>query len=166
MFTNVTVASIADAQTNIYGNIEQPGLSSMGNVRSGAYALRLSSLAAAQGVTGYNEIRIKCEKPYLEYQVDVVLNYVTEIITSNPTAEREVSSNEYRFLPEDTSQTQFTGVFKKHVNAHLYSHAFYMPNKYHVIITATNRWECGDYDAAQPAGKTYSPIGNWQFFYR
>ena len=167
MIGNVTIESTTDAQTHIYREIQQVGFQTLGNVRSGAYALSVGTLSQFRQKNGFNEIRIKCQKPYLGFQVDVVLNYVSEIVGDNPTAQREVySPADYRFLTDDTSQSQVTGAFEKYRNANLYSHAFYYPRKYFILITSKARWECGDFANVQPTGKTYSPIGTWQFFIR
>ncbi|XP_066937006.1 uncharacterized protein [Clytia hemisphaerica] len=166
MVANITITSNAEAERYLLRNIKQNGLGSLKNVRSGVYTLSLGTLSTFQERNEFTEIRIKCQKTYLGFQVDVVLGYGSELV-GGVTPERHV--NLYRFLPSDSRHTQVSGSYKKADFANLYNHAIFVPGQYHIVINNDpnrRRWECGDYDQIQPNGKTYSPIGSWQFFVR
>ncbi|XP_066922457.1 uncharacterized protein [Clytia hemisphaerica] len=163
MFTNVTVATSTDAQNNIYDNIKQEYLGSMENVKTGRYALHTATLEWIQEKTGFSEMRIKCHKPSLGFHVDVLLNYASEIFGNSP-SKNVHSPADFRPLPDDTRYSQVSGQWVK--GTIWYTHILYVGAKYHIIIDRTDRWECGDYVGVQPSGVTYSPIGNWQFFFR
>ena len=63
MITNVSVESNADTTSKVYQNIQSDTVLDLGNVRSGAFALKVSTVKWFREETGFTEIRIKCYKP-------------------------------------------------------------------------------------------------------
>ena len=172
MVSNLTISDASQAPNRIYDVIKKTQLTSLKDVRTGAYALAFETLRELRTQNAFNEIRVKCRKEVFGKLVHVAFNNVDQLVGIDPMESRTITQGrDFRFLPGDEFESFYSAytVFKKG-SEHLYGHSMYISGVALVaLINDPGRFECGDYVSVSPSvvpGYTYDPVGNWQYYVR
>eukprot|EP00111_Clytia_hemisphaerica_P020375 TCONS_00060014-protein len=100
LVANLTISDVSEAPNLHYDLIKKTQLTSLQEVRTGAYALAYETLRNLRTQNAFSEIRIKCRKAVFGKLVHVVLMNVDQfvgIVSKN----QKLEGTDFRFLPDD-----------------------------------------------------------------
>uniref|UniRef100_A0A7M5V6V8 Uncharacterized protein n=1 Tax=Clytia hemisphaerica TaxID=252671 RepID=A0A7M5V6V8_9CNID len=134
---------------------------------SGKFMINPKQFRNLLKVDGYDEIRVRCFKPWHQRIVDVVV-YGNEAINDFITESKKYDGlcSQIRYLPDDRSLIQnFYGCNQVLMwnGENYWDHFIYVDGKVHIILVEFNgRFECDDRFNMQGFEKK----GNWIFYVR
>ena len=137
----------------------------MTSIRNGqSSVLTIGQLQQLMSQNKFTEFRIKCRKPSVGRNLDIVLfqeDFIRSLLYENVPPLIDITRGvHYRALRDDESLIGGSATALSYDN--FYSHSIFTPNQAHVQIDSTSRLECDDFRGVN----NNKNVGHWEFFVR